>query len=160
VYPWVNLTFAGKAYDDSALFKYAFAFEQATRLRQAPGRTPALSTDFITMSSTVGRFGDKPPHLTVEGTKASCKAGTENVRLSGTVDGKELSSLHIYVDGNEIDGVSIGKGTWSADIDVSVDVHWSDVKPEEKRVPDLGKVMVIVLATGKNGRSSAEMVFV
>jgi amidase len=156
----VNLTFAGKAYDDSALFKYAFAFEQTTLLRQAPGRTPALSTDTITMSSTGGKFGETPPHLTVEGTKASCKAGTENVRLSGTVDSGMLSTLHIYVDGNEIDGVSIVKGTWSADIDISVNVHWSDVKPEEKRVPDLGKVMVIVLARGNNGRSSAEMVFV
>jgi amidase len=156
----VNLTFAGKAYDDSALFKYAFAFEQATLLRQAPGRTPALSTDTITMSSTGGKFGEMPPHLIVEGTKASCKAGTENVRLSGTVDSGMLSTLHIYVDGNEIDGVSIVKGTWSADIDISVNVHWSDVKPEEKRVPDLGKVMVIVLARGNNGRSSAEMVFV
>jgi amidase len=156
----VNLTFAGKAYDDSALFKYAFAFEQTTLLRQAPGRTPALSTDTITMSSTGGKFGEMPPHLTVEGTKASCKAGTENVRLSGTVDSGMLSTLHIYVDGNEIDGVSIVKGTWSADIDISVNVHWSDVKPEEKRVPDLGKVMVIVLARGNNGRSSAEMVFV
>jgi amidase len=112
------------------------------------------------MSSTGGKFGETPPHLTVEGTKASCKAGTENVRLSGTVDSGMLSTLHIYVDGNEIDGVSIVKGTWSADIDISVNVHWSDVKPEEKRVPDLGKVMVIVLARGNNGRSSAEMVFV
>jgi amidase len=156
----VNLTFAGKAYDDSALFKYAFAFEQATRLRQAPGRTPAISTDTIAMSSTGDKIGEMPPHLTVEGTKASRKAGTENVRLSGTVDGEMLSSLHVYVDGNEIDGVSIVKGTWSADIDISVNVHWSDVKPEEKRVPDLGKVIVIVLARGNNGRSSAEMVFV
>jgi amidase len=156
----VNLTFAGKAYDDSALFKYAFAFEQATLLRQAPGRTPALSTDTITTSNTGDKFGELPPHLTVEGTKASCKAGTENIRLSGTVDGGMLSSLHIYVDGNEIDGVSIVKGTWWVDIDISVNVHWSDVKPEEKRVPDLGKVMVIVLARGNNGRSSAEMVFV
>ncbi|KAI4855153.1 hypothetical protein E4T45_03410, partial [Aureobasidium sp. EXF-8846] len=156
----VNLTFAGKAYDDSALFTYAFAFEQATRLRQAPRRTPALSTDTITTSSTGYELGDRPPHLTVDGTKASCKAGTENVRLSGTVDAEDLSSLQIYVDGNEIDGVSIVKGTWSADIDISVNVHWSDVKPEEKRVPDLGKVMVIVLARGHNGRSSAGMVFV
>ncbi|KAI4762518.1 hypothetical protein E4T52_03988 [Aureobasidium sp. EXF-3400] len=154
----VNLTFAGKAYDDSALFKYAFAFEQATRLRQAPGRTPVLLTDTITMSNSTSEFGDLPPLLTVERVEALDKEKMERVHLSGTVDGE--SALHIYVDGDEIKDVSVTKGTWSADIDISVDVHWSQVKPEEKRVPDLSKVMVIILATGRNGRSSAEMVFV
>jgi amidase len=156
----VNLTFAGKAYDDSTLFKYAFAFEQATQLRKAPGRTPALSTDTILMSNSTGKFGDVPPRLMVEDIKALGDEGKEKVHISGTVDGEELSTLHIYVDGDEIQDISIFEGTWSADIDISVDVHWSQVKPEEKRVPDLGKVMVIILATGRNGRSSAEMVFV
>jgi amidase len=154
----VNLTFAGKAYDDSALFKYAFAFEQATQLRQAPGRTPALPTDTIMMSNSTCKFGGLPPHLTVDKVEALDKEKMEKVQLSGTVDGE--SSLHMYVDGDEIKDVSVSKGTWSADIDISVDVHWSQVKPEEKRVPDLSKVMVIILATGRNGRSSAEMVFV
>jgi amidase len=156
----VNLTFAGKAYDDSTLFKYAFAFEQATQLRKAPGRTPALSTDTILMSNSTAKFGDVPPRLMVEDIKALGDEGKEKVHISGTVDGEELSTLHIYVDGDEIQDISIFEGTWSADIDISVDVHWSQVKPEEKRVPDLGKVMVIILATGRNGRSSAEMVFV
>jgi amidase len=35
----VGLTFAGAAYDDSALLRYAFAYEQATNLRMAPPRT-------------------------------------------------------------------------------------------------------------------------
>jgi amidase len=39
----VGLTFAGAAYDDSALLRYAFAYEQATRLRTAPPRTPDLN---------------------------------------------------------------------------------------------------------------------
>lgn len=154
----VNLTFAGKAYDDSTLFRYGFAFEQATRLRQAPGRTPALLTDTITMSNSTSKLGDLPPQLTVDKVEALDKEKMEKVHLSGTVDGE--SALHIYVDGDEVKEISIIKGTWSVDLDISVDVHWSQVKPEEKRVPDLSKVMVIILATGKNGRSSAEMVFV
>jgi amidase len=154
----VNLTFAGKAYDDSALFKYAFAFEQATRLRQAPGRTPALPTDTITMSNSTSEVGDMPPLLRVEKIEPLDKEKMEKVHLSGTVD--DESTLHIYVDGDEIKDISVIKGTWSADIDISVDVHWSQVKPEEKRVPDLSEVMVIILATGRNGRSSAEMVLV
>lgn len=154
----VNLTFAGKAYDDSALFKYAFAFEQATQLRQAPGRTPALPTDIITMSKSVGKLGNSPPHLTVKKVETLGEEKMEKVRISGSVD-EELSELRLYVDCDEIQDISIVKGIWSADVDMSVDVHWSHVKPEEKRVPDLGKVMVIILATGKNGRSSAELVF-
>lgn len=156
----VNLTFAGKAYDDSALFEYAFAFEQATRLRQTPGRTPALPTDKITISNSAGKLGDLPPHLTVTAIETMGEEKMEKVHISGTADGKELSELRLYVDGDEVQAISVVEGVWSADIDVSVDVHWSKVKPEEKRVPDLGKVMVIVLATGRNGRSSAEMMFV
>ena len=36
----VGLTFAGPAYDDNSLLRYAFAYERATRLRSAPPRTP------------------------------------------------------------------------------------------------------------------------
>ncbi|KAL3467848.1 amidase signature domain-containing protein [Aspergillus heterothallicus] len=54
----VNLTFASKAYDDSSLFKYAYAFEKASHLRQAPRRTPQLETDTIQLSS-VAEIGRK-----------------------------------------------------------------------------------------------------
>lgn len=155
----VNLTFAGKAYNDSALFKYAFAFEQATRLRQSPGRTPALPTDAVKKSNPTGKLGNLPPHLTVKTVETLGGEKMEKIRMSGIVY-DELSELRLYVDGDEIQEISIVKGSWSVDVDISVHVHWSNVKPEERRVPDLGKVMVIILATGKNGRSSAEIVFV
>ncbi|WP_313738841.1 amidase [Pseudomonas sp.] len=38
----VGLTFAGKAYDDSALLRYACAFEATGQRRQVPPRTPPL----------------------------------------------------------------------------------------------------------------------
>ena len=38
----VGLTFAGPAYSDSDLLRMAYAYEQATRLRTAPPRTPEL----------------------------------------------------------------------------------------------------------------------
>ena len=40
----VGLTFAGRAYDDSALLRYAAAFEATGSKRQVPPRTPALPT--------------------------------------------------------------------------------------------------------------------
>ncbi|PKA77854.1 amidase [Pseudomonas tolaasii NCPPB 2192] len=41
----VGLTFAGRAYDDSALLRFAAAFEATGSKRQIPPRTPPLATD-------------------------------------------------------------------------------------------------------------------
>lgn len=41
----VGLTFAGRAYDDSALLRFAAAFESMGNKRQVPPRTPALQSD-------------------------------------------------------------------------------------------------------------------
>lgn len=41
----VNLTFAGKAYDDNSLLKYGFAFETAMKGRVQPPLVPALDSD-------------------------------------------------------------------------------------------------------------------
>jgi hypothetical protein len=90
----VNLTFASKAYDDSSLFRYVYAFEKTSRLRRAPGRTPQLETDAISLSSS-GEIGLLPPVLTVE----TAMEG-EKVRISGTIG--EASALLVYVDGEEL----------------------------------------------------------
>ena len=38
----VNITFMGRGFDEATLVKLAFAFEQATRVRQPPRFTPTL----------------------------------------------------------------------------------------------------------------------
>ncbi|KAG6364646.1 hypothetical protein INS49_006249 [Diaporthe citri] len=43
----VNLTFAGRAYDDVTLLKCATAYEATSRSRTAPAHTPPLSSDAI-----------------------------------------------------------------------------------------------------------------
>ncbi|KAL9560847.1 hypothetical protein ACKAV7_015010 [Fusarium commune] len=43
----IGLTFAGRAYDDLSLLKWANAFENRTRLRLSPPLTPPLQTDTI-----------------------------------------------------------------------------------------------------------------
>ncbi|KAL2797643.1 amidase signature domain-containing protein [Aspergillus keveii] len=134
----VNLTFAFKAYDDSSLFRYAYAFEKAGRLRKAPGRTPQLETDAISLSLS-GDIGLIPPVLTVETAMEGDK-----VRISGTIG--EASALRVYVDGKELKEVKMADG------------HWEVARPKEAQ--ELGKAMVVVVATGKNGRSSGRMVFV
>jgi Asp-tRNA(Asn)/Glu-tRNA(Gln) amidotransferase A subunit family amidase len=46
----VNITFAGKAYEDTKLLEYAYAFEQATKRRTPPSLT-RLPTDIVTPTS-------------------------------------------------------------------------------------------------------------
>jgi Asp-tRNA(Asn)/Glu-tRNA(Gln) amidotransferase A subunit family amidase len=57
----VGLTFAGRAYDDVNLLRWANAFEKKTQLRNEPALTPALDSDVINLqprargSSRAGR---------------------------------------------------------------------------------------------------------
>ena len=155
----VNLTFAGRAYEDPKLFGYAYAFEQEGKLRRAPGRTPALKTDEVILREETGGFGASLPELSVLEAVAEGQGNEKAIKVSGTVGGDRRASLNVYVDGDEV-AVSRVKGTWSVDTKVNIDVDWSQVRPEEKRVPDLSKSMIIVVARGTNGRSSAQMLFV
>lgn len=139
---------------------YAFAFEKATCLRQQPSRIPALPTDNIMITGSTHELDHLPPKLTVDKVEASEKTQSRMIQLSGTLDGGNLSALQVYVDGDKVNSVTMSSGMWSAVVSITADVDWSKVREEEKRVPDLSKVMVIVLATGQNGRSAAEMVFV
>ena len=49
----VNLTFAGKAYEDCNLLSFAYAYEQATHKRMPPRLTPSLPLDVISMDQNV-----------------------------------------------------------------------------------------------------------
>lgn len=61
----VNLTFAGLAYDDINLLKYAHAFEMKTKRRVPPPETPPLDSDIVTRIPKVPRNGPRPT-LTVQ----------------------------------------------------------------------------------------------
>lgn len=43
----VNLTFAGKAYEDDKLLSFAYAYEQGSRRRTVPALTPSLESDAV-----------------------------------------------------------------------------------------------------------------
>lgn len=151
----VNLTFASKAYDDNNLLRYAYAFEQNSKLRQSPTRTPALSTDTIALAQDAKVIGQDPPALTVETVTKIGDSG--KIQLSGATIEEELIALHVYVDGLEQDRVRVEGKRWEAT--VLVISKWEG-RSEEKNVPDPNKAMVVVLASGRNGRSSAQMLFV
>ncbi|KIV93076.1 hypothetical protein PV10_04320 [Exophiala mesophila] len=150
----VNLTFASKAYDDNSLFRYAYAFENASKLRQKPSRTPELPSDAISFTPEPKQLGQSPPSLTVDEQK-TVRTGDE-VQIVGSIKEDEVESLKVFVDGDEVKTTKLSNGAWEAVTDlkpVTID------RPEEKRVPDVNKAMIVVLATGVNGRSSARLVF-
>lgn len=152
----LNLTFASKAYDDSNLFRYAYAFEKGTRLRQAPPRTPALATDDVSLSNGGGNPGLVPPELTLTATVIGAKED-RRLRISCSGEGHEVSNLSVYVDGDELEHVKLVDGKWESESNIPR--SWNG-RCEEKGVPSPEKAMIIVVGTGTNGRSTGKMVFV
>ncbi|KAK2686808.1 hypothetical protein QWA68_014641 [Fusarium oxysporum] len=152
----VNLTFASKAYDDNNLFRYAYAFEKGSLLRQKPSRTPQLATDSILCSHGSSTIESTPPQLTMDAT-ASIVVGERQLAIFGTVDEDELCELHVYVDGEELEDVKVTNGKWEVHVKMK---EAQRSRPEEISVPDISKAMFLALVKGKNGRSSASMIFI
>ncbi|TLD20090.1 amidase signature enzyme [Venturia nashicola] len=151
----VNLTFATKAYEDSKIFKYAYAFEQAHKGRVKPGRTPELETDLITGMKGTSMKSTTAPILSAEVKKAG-----GSLELLGSVKADEaggLKSFEIFVDGVKASEVlPDNSGNWQLVADVLS--TWTG-KPHEKNVPDANLAMVVVLAVAKNGRAAGKLMF-
>lgn len=150
----VNLTFASVAYDDSNLFRYAYAFEAASHLRQAPTLTPELSSDGITGAAGSVAAGSKAPELSVKAEAAETPKG-KIMQVSGSAVG--VAKVQVFVDGEEVDAKLGVDGGWTAE---SSGVKSWTGRQEEKGEPNPETSMVIVIATGSNGRSTGNMVFV
>lgn len=153
----VNLTFAARAYDDNNLLRYAYAYEKASRLRERPSRTPELPTDWISLSGDGRSIGLAPPTLTVDEITELGSLGKRAFHIAGTAHQDELDALHVYVDGIKQDGVKIVGSRW--EMSGAIVCRWEG-RAEERGAPDPEKAMVIVIARGRNGRSTAEMRFV
>ncbi|KAL6912520.1 hypothetical protein FSST1_010280 [Fusarium sambucinum] len=152
----VNLTFASKAYNDNNLFRYAYAFEKHSQLRQSQSRTPELETDTISRRGSASQMGLSAPQLRIE-TSASIIDGQKVITVSGMIGEQEVSELKVYVDGEEMKSVKIVDGRWEVKSKLDEPTR---ARPEEISVPDFKSAMVIVVATGKNRRSTAKMAFV
>jgi len=152
----VNLTFAAKSYEDNDLFRYAYAFEKAGNLRQAPGRTPALVSDTIALLGGKASMGKQAPQLTMKAEALGATQGRK-LHMSGTCEEEGLKSLAVYVDGDKLEDVKLFHGEW--DVESNVLSTWAG-RPKENGVPDLIKAMVVAVASGKNGRSTGKMLFI
>lgn len=88
----VNITFAGRAYDDNRLLELGYAFEAATRHRQMPPLVPALDSDMVRSkiidtepNYTRGAIERKLPGIKVIAKDKRFDGSTVHLRAEGVV---------------------------------------------------------------------------
>ena len=156
----INLTFAGRAYDDNELLRFGYAFEQACQGRRVPGRTPELVTDAIACGGKREMRGTRAPKLAADARRIK----DNEVKVSGFVDASSsggLEALEIYVDGDKAASMTVGESEVRKSFELVVKPEKAEPsKIDGKKVPDIYDAMVIVLAKATNGRAAAKMIFV
>ncbi|MBI2256655.1 MAG: amidase [Proteobacteria bacterium] len=136
----VGLTFAGKAYSDTSLLSFAYAFEQSGKRRSAPPRTPALPTDTVAIEPQ--KRAASSPKLSL---KASLIGGTTEqaeILVEGETD---AADLQLFIDGRAVVPTRAGS-SFTCRLPVSPEKY--RVIHSEWRKP-YGSV-VIALAGGKS----------
>ncbi|KAL6850720.1 hypothetical protein ACO1O0_007845 [Amphichorda felina] len=102
----VGLTFAGRAYEDERLLKWANAFEKKTKLRNAPGHTPPLPSDVIELRElATGSTRAKRPVLDVKSCVAvPAESGQVRVETKGSIKMDQAGEpmLQITVNGENL----------------------------------------------------------
>jgi amidase len=136
----VNLTFAGKAYDDDALLSYGYAYEAATLNRRAPTRIQPLADERIAYvpSKSVPparRSEAVPPQISIDSV-AKIQRGV--VQLSGRAsDESGLSYVRVYLNGHKVyEGQS---GAWNATVPMDSFRTWVDAGDTAFTVTALAK---------------------
>ncbi|KAH8424828.1 amidase family protein [Aspergillus melleus] len=152
----VNLTFASKAYDDNNIFRYAYAYETASRARQAPKRTPLLASDTIPLKNVSGIKGTTAPELSVQGRREADDSGLIDFGTVRADNCEGLRSLEAYVDGKPVKHVNMTNDVWETTIK-GLSAWGGNL--EERGVPSQELAMVIVTVTANNGRSAGKMLF-
>ena len=84
----IGLTFAAKPYDDTKLLRYAYAFEQSSSWRQAPGRTPPLPSDVFSTRGTLAPADRQGAPLSLA-LKATNVSATE-ILVEGETDAEQV----------------------------------------------------------------------
>ncbi|RUT93357.1 MULTISPECIES: amidase [unclassified Mesorhizobium] len=101
----VGLTFAGKAYDDVRLLRMAGDFEQSTRRRTLPPRTPELTEDVFSRRPTQTGNGKAPPlvmALAAE-TRTTGDQDEITITLDLPIDAEaENASVKVHVNGEPV----------------------------------------------------------
>ena len=150
----VNITFAGRAYEDPKLLEYAYAFEQATKRRLSPPLAP-LQTD---VARRGGGKAQATTSLALSADVKSTSLGDGKVRLdiSGTIstNGAE-SEILIFVDGKEAWRDNVISESWSVQLEhtaVRKECLGWDLKPLSPK-----RAMIIITARGPDANEEAKL---
>ncbi len=105
--PKCSVEFFGPAFSEAKLFGFAYAYEQATKLRRAPALTPPLpgeTIEYSTAQPPPSRPELNPPALRVAGGAKVTGQGKKAtlVLKGGAVDASGLRALTVYVNGRKI----------------------------------------------------------
>lgn len=138
----VNLTFAGKAYSDSDLLRYAFDYEQASQRREAPAVILPLDGEVIDYDpSSAVAPADRSETVVPSITLAVSSSAPLRLSIDGSAsDESGLAAVRLYVNGQLVEIEDMG--TWSANVEL----------------PYFTKhVTVIAIAKDQLGNTSAQM---
>ncbi|QPC65790.1 hypothetical protein HYE67_008021 [Fusarium culmorum] len=160
----VGLNFCGRAYDDSNIMSYAFAYETASKRREIPPLAPSLPSDEIAIPHNPPSPAMVTPTLEIASVTASNEDGPDSdvrvVKVTGTCHLASLDktsvSLDVFANGEPSSAVS-----WNGD-----DWVWTARLTRPKRddkYPALTKVprdqfLVVFVAKADNGRSSGSFI--
>lgn len=152
----VNITFAGRAYEDVKLLEYAYSFEQATRARLSPPLQP-LETDIARESGKIERGrGSLNLSVGVRTTKLSSGGVRLDVQGMISIDGTDRE-VQIFVDGQQLWKDQVTTESWHVRLQYtparSECLGW-DLKPLPPK-----KAMVIVTARGQDVQDEAKLLW-
>ncbi|KAF5642299.1 glu asp-tRNA amidotransferase subunit A [Fusarium tjaetaba] len=157
----VGLSFCGRAYDDSNLLSYAYAYENATKRREIPPLAPSLPSDVIpiTISGPASPTASAPTLNIASITSVNEDSHDSDVRVvkvTGTCHMKNstesLIGLEVFANGEPTSPVSWTGNKWV----------WTGRLTRPKRddkYPPLAKVprdqfLLVFVAKADNGRSA------
>ena len=94
----IGLTFAAKPYEDTKLLRYAYAFEQSTRWRRTPPRTPSLPGDAFPASAAnlPTERRDSAYGSTFSATATDRSDGMVEIRVQGQ---SEAPRVRVFING-------------------------------------------------------------
>jgi amidase len=152
----VGLTFAGRAYDDSALLGYAYAFEASGDRRMTPPRTPELPGEYAAAGAPAASVGEEPHVALSASVETGDSAATVTIRVAGTASATAgIRDLSVFVNGRQA-ATTLAGGSFEAVATVAADEH--EALHSERRAP-YGSI-VIALLTDNVGHQTADFTVV
>jgi hypothetical protein len=154
----VNLTFAGKGYDDNSLLKYGFAFEKAMKGRVQPPLVPALDSDSIRIGQDVQPWSSRSAvELVVETQVKEIHDSKVVVQVQGSIvpTDTELETLECYINGEPFKPVIVGERWFLV---ASYPTSERDRSWERWSSPALRQTIVIITVRTKAGSTAGKLI--